>query len=290
MDYYIDKNPYNPNLTPYNRMGVQKFKFKANRPKVVGNTDITPYWKVLEKIIEESDIILEVLDARMPELSRNKELEELINEKDKELVFILNKSDLASEKIVEKGRKLLKKQASCFVISSKNKESLGNLRKFIFSQSKNSKFFKVGVVGYPNTGKSSIINALVRRKKAPVSSRAGTTHGQQWVKLKDNIRIIDSPGIIPLKQTDEIRYALIGSKNPEKIHDLELVAHKIIELFEDSDNLEKHYKINVKDKNPEEIMEEIGKKKGYLKKGGKVDETRVAITLIREWQNGKLKL
>jgi ribosome biogenesis GTPase A len=265
-------------------------KFKANRPRQRPNTNITPYWKVLENIIEESDIVLEVLDARMPELSRNEELEELIKKKGKRLVFILNKSDLVSEKLLKKREETLKNRASTYVVSSKNKDSLKKLREFIFAQAKDSDFFKVGIVGYPNTGKSSIINSLVRRKKAPVSSRAGTTHGPQWIKMKDEIRIIDSPGIIPVKQTDEVRYALIGSKNPEKIHDLELVAHKIIELLKETDTLQKHYKLDTSSTDPEEILEEIGRKRGYLKKGGSINETRVAITLIRDWQNGKLRL
>lgn len=271
-------------------MGVQKFKFKANRPRIVGNTNITPYWKVLESIIEESDIVLEILDARMPELSRNEELEALIKKKGKRLVFILNKSDLVSDKLVTKRKAILQKRASTYTISVKNKETLIKLRQFIFAEAKDSQFFKIGVVGYPNTGKSSIINALVRRKKAPVSSRAGTTHGQQWIKLKDEIRIIDSPGIIPVKQTDEVRYALIGSRNPERIHNLELVAYKIIEILKETKTLYEHYDIDSNIKDPDEILEAIGRRKGFLKKGNEIDDSRVAITLIRDWQSGRLKL
>tara|TARA_Y100000310_G_scaffold343535_1_gene451680 strand:+ start:1205 stop:2020 length:816 start_codon:yes stop_codon:yes gene_type:complete len=271
-------------------MGVQKFKFKANRPKVVGNTHITPYWKVLEKIIDESDIILEILDARMPELSRNEELENLIKQKGKRLVFILNKSDLITDKLIAKRKAKLKSRASTYAISAKNKETLSKLRQFIFAQARGSEFFRVGVVGYPNTGKSSIINSLVRRRKAPVSSRAGTTHGQQWIKMAENIRVIDSPGIIPLKQTDEVRYALIGSKNPEKIQNLELVAHKIIEILKETNSLHNYYKIDPEITDNDEIIEAIGRKRGFLKKGNEIDDTRVAITLIRDWQSGKLRL
>tara|TARA_Y100000310_G_C20694101_1_gene824240 strand:+ start:4441 stop:5256 length:816 start_codon:yes stop_codon:yes gene_type:complete len=271
-------------------MGVQKFKFKANRPKIVGNTNITPYWKVLENIIDESDIIFEILDARMPELSRNEDLENLIKKKGKRLVFILNKSDLVPDKLITKRKAKLKNRASTYAISAKNRKSLKKLRQFIFAQAKGSEFFNVGIVGYPNTGKSSIINSLVRRRKAPVSSRAGTTHGQQWIKMADNIRVIDSPGIIPVKQTDEVRYALIGSKNPEKIKNLELVAHKIIEILKETNSLQNHYKIDKKITNNEEIIEAIGRKRGFLKKGNEIDETRVSITLIRDWQSGKLRL
>ena len=271
-------------------MGVQKFKFKANRPKIVGDTNITPYWKVLEKIINESDIVLEIIDARMPELSRNEELEKLIKKKGKRLIFILNKSDLVPEKIVAKRKAKLKNIASTYVISAKHKETLTKLRQFILAQAKESEFYKVGVVGYPNTGKSSVINTLVRRHKAPISSKAGTTHGPQWIKLKEEIRIIDSPGVIPLKQTDEVRYALIGSKNPEKIHNLDLVAHKIIEILKETKTLQIHYDVDEKLTDPDEIIEAIGRKKGYLKKGNQIDESRVAITLIRDWQSGRLRL
>ena len=253
---------------------MMRRKFKANRPRVVGNTNIKPYWKVVEEIINESDIILEVLDARMVNLSRSEEIERLVND----------------NKVIEKHKKLLKKEALCYVVSSINRSSITKLRDHLLKLSKNQEFMRIGVLGYPNTGKSSIINALVRRKKAKISSRAGTTHGQQWIKLSDNVRIIDSPGVIPLKQNDELRYALIGSRNPEKIKNLDLVAHEIIKLFKNSDNLKKHYKIDIESNNPEQIIGEIGRKKGFIKKGNEIDEIRVAMKIIRDWQSGKLRL
>ena len=262
-------------------------KFKANRPKVIGDTNITPYWKVIEDIINESDIVLEILDARMPELSRNEEIEKIVKSKNKKLILILSKSDLVPKKLVENKRRKFLKEHPCFSVSKYN---VDKLRNYIFSISKNYESIKIGVVGYPNTGKSSIINALIRRKKAPISSRAGTTHGQQWIKFKENIMIIDSPGVIPLRENDEIRLALIGSRNPEKLKNLDLVAYKIVNLFKYSNNLEKYYKIEFKNKSPEEIFEKIGRKKGYLKKGNEIDEKRIAINLVRDWQSGKLRL
>ena len=269
---------------------MMRRKFKANRPKVVGNTNIKPYWKVIEEIIDESDVVLEVLDARMVNLSRSEEIESLVKSKNKDLIFILNKADLANIKVIEKYKKLLKKEAYCYVVSSINRNSIRKLRDHLLKLSKNQEFMRIGVLGYPNTGKSSIINALVRRKKAPISSRAGTTHGQQWIKLSNNVRIIDSPGVIPLKQNDELRYALIGSRNPEKIKNLDLVAHEIIKLFKENNNLQKHYKIDIESNNPEQIIEEIGRKKGFIKKGNEIDEVRVTMKIIRDWQSGKLRL
>ena len=109
-------------------MGVQKFKFKANRPKVVGNTHITPYWKVIEKIIDESDLILEVIDARMPHLSRNEDIESLCKEKGKDLAIIINKVDLISVKNIKDEIKGMK----TFVISARNNDNFPNRYKFFF--------------------------------------------------------------------------------------------------------------------------------------------------------------
>jgi len=269
-----------------------RHRFKANRPKVTRPTDITPYWKVIEKIINDSNIILEVLDARMPELSRNKKIEEIVKEKEKQLILILNKTDLVSENQLKKTIKKLKKQYNTFEISSTKKLGTKRLRNYLLSQAKKQKdikFFRVGIVGYPNTGKSSVTNALIGRKKAIVTSKAGTTKGQQWIKFKENIQIIDSPGVIPIEKQDEIRYSLIGSKNPEKIHDKEKVVREIINLL-DIQTIENLYKIKINEKDDfTEIVEKIAIKKGLLKRGGEINETQVFIKIIRDWQQGKLK-
>ncbi len=263
-------------------------RFKANRPKIVGSTDMIPYWQVIEQIISESDIILEVLDARMPELSRNDELEKLVKRKNKELIFILNKSDLVSENMLRKMFNKLKKEAGVFSVSTKERMGTRRLREYLIRISKNQNI-RIGVLGYPNTGKSSIINSLVLRKKAPVSSKAGTTHGIQWVK-SSNLEVMDSPGVIPIGKNDEMRLSLIGSKNPEKIKNLELVAYKIIDLLPNKNRILEYYEIKEKAEDNEEIIRLIGVKKGFIKKHGEIEENRVAIQIIRDWQRGNLRL
>ncbi|MFA6022677.1 MAG: GTPase [Candidatus Pacearchaeota archaeon] len=261
-----------------------------NLPKVMGSTDITPYWDVIKQIIRDSDILLEILDARMPELSRNKELEETIIKNHKPFIFILNKADLISEGQLRKTYERLKKENLCFVLSSKDHMGTKRLREWLISQAKGKEKFKVGVLGYPNTGKSSVINTIAKRKGAKVSSKAGTTHGPQWINATNNLRIVDSPGVLPIIKEDEIRYAIIGSRNAEKIKNLELVATAIINLFEDKLPLKKFYGIETDSDDAYEIIHEIGKKKGFMKKGGQVEENRVSIQIIRDWQTGKLKL
>ena len=167
---------------------------------------------------------------------------------------------------------------------------MNRLRGYILALSKKYENIKVGVLGYPNTGKSSVINSLVRRNKSPVSSREGTTHGPQWVAMKDNILIIDSPGVIPIGKNDEMRLSLIGSKNPEKIKNLELVAYKIIDLLPNKNRILEYYEIKEKVEDNEEIIRLIGVKKGFIKKHGEIEENRVAIQIIRDWQRGNLRL
>ena len=225
----------------------------------------------------------------MPELSRNEEIENLVEQKGKTLVLILNKADLVSKNHIRTIFNQLKKEHNCFVVSGPKKIGTKRLRDWLIMQNKNNPELKIGVLGYPNTGKSSVINAIVMRKKAAVSARAGTTHGPQWISLK-GLRIIDSPGVIPLKQDDEIRYALIGSKNPEKIKNLELVASEILKLFHDNSTINSFYGIQTLSKDINEIIEVIGRKKGFIKKGNEVDENRTAMQIIRDWQTGKLRM
>jgi len=163
-----------------------------NIPKKLGSTNIKPYWQVIKDIVKESDLLLEILDARMPEISRNSEIEEIIKEHNKELVFILNKADLVAKNVLNKKYYNLKKEAPCFAISAKEKLGTKRLREWIisrartFSQETSHKEFRIGILGYPNTGKSSVINALSKESKVKVSSKAGTTHGQQWINIWKN--------------------------------------------------------------------------------------------------------
>jgi len=108
--------------------------------------------------------------------------------------------------------------------------------------------------------------------------------------MKGNILIIDSPGVIPLKENDEIRHALIGSRNVEKIKNKEIVAGKIIELFIDKKKISEFYEIKIENENPENILEAIGEKRAFIKKGGLIDEMRTAEQIIRDWQTGRLRL
>jgi hypothetical protein len=272
-----------------------------------------PYWDVIERIIRESDLVLEVLDARLVELSRNEKVEELIEEVGRPVIFVINKSDLVPKASLEKHVIELKKKGEVVFLSAKEKGSARLLTykiKKVFREHgkrempERERFdpkpkyreargnIVVGVVGYPNVGKSSIINMLAHKKKMKVSRRSGTTHGIHWIKATEDIKLIDSPGVIPLKKDDEIRYGLIGAKDIDRIKDPELVAHAIIKLFLKFNKkaFEKHYGIDIQDKDPQDIIEKIADRKRFLLKGGRFDENKTFSLIVRDWQQGKLRL
>jgi len=271
------------------------------------------YWAVIRRIIQESDLVLEILDARLVELSRNEEVEAIIKEIDRPMIFVINKSDLVSKESLKKQVETLKEKGDVIFISAKSPKTSKVLMhaikktfkkhgkrpiqergqydpKPIYREAKAE--VVVGVLGYPNVGKSSIINALAHKKKVKVSKKSGTTHGIHWIKATDEIKLIDSPGVIPLKKDDEVRYGLIGAKDTERLKDHELVVHAIINLFlkNNKEALEEFYKIKLETKEPLNITEQIARKKAYLLKGNRIDEHRVNMEIIRNWQQGKLKL
>jgi len=248
------------------------------------------YWKLIDKVIRDSDIVLEVVDARMASITRNRKVESKIKQARKPFIIVLNKSDLITEKMRKNIERKLRSTNYVFV-SCRARSGFSRLRKMIKSIAGENKKIFIGVVGYPNTGKSSIINSLVGRKKARTSSIAGFTKGIQWVSDSKHLALYDTPGVIPIEENDEIKQALMSVIPPSQIKDPELVAIKIIEIFikENKSALEKNYRIEAND-NPEDVIFSIGKKMNYLMKGGKIDIKRTCIKIINDWQKGKLFL
>ena len=266
---------------------------------------ISDFWKILDNVIYQSDILLEIADARMPDLTRNKKVEDKIQRKRKTFILVLNKSDLITKKMIDDFLKNSKSKKEIFV-SYKKRTDIIALKKMIFNLSRDKIYWdkirvgvvgypnkiRVGVVGYPNTGKSSIINALTGRSVAKTSPIAGLTRGIQWIKGGGNLLFLDSPGVIPLDEKDEAEQALMSAIDPDKLQDPGMAAMMIIQLFLDNNrkNLEKFYGVKVETDDTLEILLEIGKKRNFLCKGGKIDERRTALTIIKDWQRGNLLL
>jgi len=246
------------------------------------------FWNDVRNAIRNSDIVIEVIDARMPELTRNHEIERMVG--DKKLIFAINKSDLIPKDSAEKIKNKLGVNDALFVSGKKNL-GMSVLKKKIMMEAKRMGIDepRVSFVGYPNVGKSSIINALAKRAKAMTSVKPGTTRGIQWIKA-GSIRVLDSPGVIPIEDKDIIRLVLIGAKSASKVKEPYKIVYRIIDMFKETnvEAFESFYGVKIEGRENDEIIEDIGKKKGYLLKGGIVDENRAYTAIINDWREGKL--
>ncbi len=246
------------------------------------------YWPVVEDMMDSADILVVLMDARMPDMTRNSEIVRKILKKNKESVDVYTKVDLVSK---ENLKKLRETYPHAYFVSGTKNLGVSNLRRHLQIMAKKMKVenTKVGVVGYPNLGKSALINALARRARAAVADMPNTTRGVQWINA-GGLRILDAPGVIPYEDKST-KLTLIGSKHPEKIADPMHVALDIIRRFTSTNKagLEKAYDIEIKElTEPYDIMLAIGRKRGFLKKGGEVEETKTAITIVKDWQKGKM--
>ncbi|HVY01667.1 MAG TPA: GTPase [Candidatus Nanoarchaeia archaeon] len=246
------------------------------------------YWPVVNRVLDECDVIVIVKDSRVPDLSKNEELESKIKKSRKEVIEVFNKVDLISK--TERG--ILEKMfPHAIYIAATRKKGINPLKnKLLELSNKTSNELRVGVVGYPNMGKSAMINALAGQHKAKVSSVAGTTKGTQWIRVDKNILIIDTPGVIPFHQKED-ELVLLAAKNPEKVKDVEHAAYVIVRylLRNRPDSLKRYSNEKELPRDPQEALDIIGKKRGYMMKGGIVDINRTSTQMIRDWQSGKLR-
>ena len=239
------------------------------------------FWKHVNLVIKEADIIIEVLDSRMVEETRNEEIENKIKRNNKKILYVINKCDLVNKNELQVLKKKL--YPSVFISS---REHLGTtiLKKKILEISRGKKV-KVGVVGYPNVGKSSLINALAGRGKARTSTESGFTKGVQKIRVDNKILLLDTPGVFPKKEKDIVKHGKIGAVDYAKIKDPELVALKIIE--EEKELIKTYF--SILEEETEEILEAIAIKFKKLSKGGKANLETAARFLLKRWQTGKIK-
>ena len=243
---------------------------------------------IAKQVLKDANVVLEVVDARIPLETRNSVIKQLARERNKELIVVLNKIDLVPDNFLKKAKDYIEKEYKTVLFSAIKKKGIEQLMNILKNIAQEKKLIKVGVLGYPNVGKSSLINALKKRKIATTSPKPGMTRGKQLIKLDERIFLIDTPGIITLELPEDL--ALKGSWIPDKLEDPVEVALKFIEkLIEKSPkSLEDLYKVKVLP-NPVETLESIGNKLNFKAKGGDVDYDRTAKKILWDWLKGNLK-
>jgi len=237
------------------------------------------FWNIVNHVLKEADILLLILDARFPNLTLNEELKD--KAKEKPIIYVLNKADLATKSSLEKWKR---KYKNTVYISAKEHRGTTILLRKILEVAQGKKV-TVGIVGYPNTGKSSVINALKGRKSAGTSPHAGFTKAKQCIRITENIFLIDTPGVLPYLEKDKEKLALIGAVDINKTKDPDLAATDLIK--QKRNLLCKYY--GVQEGSPEKILESIATRYKKVQKGGipNIDET--ARMILRDWQRGKIK-
>ncbi|CAD6197717.1 unnamed protein product [Caenorhabditis auriculariae] len=275
---------------------------------------IKVYANEVRKTIEMADVIIEVLDARDPLGSRSRSVEEQVINGGKRLILLLNKIDLVPRENVQNWLKYLRGQSPAIAFKASTQDQKTNLGRFNSATLNNTATGKcvgadivmkilanycrnkdiktsirVGVVGFPNVGKSSVINSLKRRRACNVGAMPGITKELQEVELDKNIRLIDSPGVVLLSQKDldPIEVALKNAVSVDSLIDPVGPVHAILRRCS-KETMMLHYNL------PEYTLVEqflalLARKMGKLKKGARPDINAAAKHVLNDWNTGKLR-
>lgn len=259
--------------------------------------------RMMKENLSLVDVVIELLDARIPYSSKNPDIDELA--KNKFRILILNKADLADENSTElwkkyyeqKGFKVLTansvKGTGVNTVTNAAKELMADKIK---QQQKRGRLFvpiRCMISGIPNVGKSTFINKYVGKTLAKTGDKPGVTRGKQWIRLKKDIELLDTPGILwPKFDNKEVglKLAFTGAVNDD-ILDIETLATEFISLMMKikPSAMTSRYKISIEENDtPHELLIKIGKARGFVIKGGSIDLTRTSEILFDEFRGGKL--
>ena len=270
--------------------------------------------KQVEEDLKLVDIVIEILDARIPISSQNPEVQKLI--KDKKKIVILNKSDLANEAETNKWIKYFeKKHVPSILCNSNNGMGANNIvgkinemvteERNIAQQKGRNKIARAMIIGVPNVGKSSFINRVSSKTAMKVGNKPGVTKNKQWIRLANNIELLDTPGVLWPKIADEqtaLNLAYTGTIKDDVIDEVEIAYNLVKFLMEKyRGNLIERYslnsniidKINLNEELEEnervvEIMNYIGEKRGAVSKGNNIDLEKVSRIVLDDFRNGNL--
>ena len=270
------------------------FSSRHTRAAALPSKPKTPIPAIVKEVIRISDIVLEVLDARFIDETRNKELEKLIFEEGKKIIYVLNKADLVNiSELIKSG--MLDKLKPYVLISCKTKYGIKDLRTRIKIEAKKVKHAvrkQIGIIGYPNTGKSSLINVIASGGRAKTSAHAGFTRGMHKIRLAKDILLLDTPGVMPEKEAPAHKTAhakklsIIGVKTFDRAKNPDFIVSELMK--ENPGVFEKFYKVNAKG-DAEKLIEALGKRKKFLAKKGEIDIDRTARAILKDWQFGKIR-
>lgn len=268
----------------------------------------------IEEDLKLIDVVIELLDARIPMSSRNPNINEII--KNKKRVIMLNKSDLADEKETQKWVEYFKSKGQTAIITDSNSgRGIDNVIRAIENMMKEElkenadkgrvgKSIRVMILGIPNVGKSSFINRVAKKNSLQVGNKPGVTKKKQWIRVANNIELLDTPGVLwPKFKSEEVglNLAYTGTIKDDVLEKVEVAFSLLRFLLENyRENISNRYGISLdeietildqdyeENENIYEIMQVIARKRGAIVSGGNVDDEKIANILLEDYRSGKI--
>ena len=257
--------------------------------------------RMMQENIKLIDIVIELVDARIPLSSRNPDIDQLAANKSR--LILLNKVDLADDRRTKEWEQYFKEKGFYVAqVNSQRGTGVKSIHNIVLEACKEkierdrrrgikNRPVRAMIAGIPNVGKSTFINSLVGKACTKTGNKPGVTKGKQWIKWNKNIELLDTPGILWPKFEDEAvgeRLALIGSVNDE-ILNVEELSLSLIQILKEhySGVLAERYEVQEQQENLA-ILEEIAKKRNCIKKGAQLDYEKAADILLDEYRAGRL--
>lgn len=268
--------------------------------------------KTRRQIIEDLkliDVVIELLDSRIPMSSRNPDIAEIT--KNKKRIILLNKCDLSDEKTNQRWVEKLSKEAPTLLTDSNSGKGIDKVTKKIdeimeeekqrqAARGRINKTIRVMILGIPNVGKSSFINRISKKTTMEVGNRPGVTKQKQWIRISKTQELLDTPGVLWPKfesQETALNLAFTGTIKDDLIERVE-VAYELLKILEKDylDNLKERYKISNEEyeaiqnmpNSTYELMKLIGRKRGALVSGGNTDDEKIARIILDDFRNCKI--
>ncbi|GEL06874.1 ribosome biogenesis GTPase YlqF [Salisediminibacterium halotolerans] len=255
----------------------------------------------IKENIKQIDVVIEIVDARIPEASRNPMVDEMTNSKPR--LMLLNKADLADANTTKqwvqfyeaKGFAALpidaQKGKGINEIPAKVREQAQHLLDKFARQGINPRAIRALILGIPNVGKSTVINRLANKKATKIGDKPGVTKAQQWIKVGKDFDLLDTPGILWPKFDDEktgFRLALTGAIK-EEIFDFEETTLFLLTFLTNNypEALKQRYNLSELPENTLSLFDKIGEKRGCLMAGGAVNYEKAAEIIFRDFRQGK---
>ncbi len=258
----------------------------------------------IDEAMTKVDLVFELVDARCPEASRNPILNELIGKKPR--IIILNKADLADDKVNKKWIEYYKKENQSAILADSVKgtgvkdvikEAYSIMEDKLKKQEAKGMVggnIKAMIVGIPNVGKSTLINKIAGKQTANTGNKPGVTKKNQWIRLDERLQLLDTPGVLWPKLDNDgyARHLSYVEAIKDEVVEIEEIAVNLADELAQNYKKELYERFKISEdftyEMPYELLEEIGRKRGCLVKGGEIDYNKASNILVDEFRSGKI--